>query len=185
MRDFLFSYFWKAEWIPLPWKAVEWGTWGYTVFLYSETRLGKEIIPKLRGRYINSRWWGTWLKHLFMPTNQMWSLRLFFSHLGMSNSLQPCGLWQEYWSGLPFSLGDLPDPEAEPMSPALTSGFFTAEPPGKPQNVVIKMLLLMPTYADSWGDYIPHHLETIFSYSCHLALNFLSPSSRSPWLSLI
>ena len=33
---------------------------------------------------------------------------------------------QEYWSGLPFpSPGDLPDPEIEPASPALASGFFT------------------------------------------------------------
>ena len=40
---------------------------------------------------------------------------------------------QEYWSGLPFpSPGDLPDPEIELMSPALTGGFFTAELPGKP-----------------------------------------------------
>ena len=40
---------------------------------------------------------------------------------------------QEYWSGLPFpSPGDLPDPETEPMSPALAGGFFTTEPPGKP-----------------------------------------------------
>ena len=40
---------------------------------------------------------------------------------------------QEYWSGLPFpSPGDLPDPGTEPMSPALTGWFFTAEPPGKP-----------------------------------------------------
>ena len=35
---------------------------------------------------------------------------------------------QEYWSGLPFpSLGNLPDPEIEPvslMSPALAGGFF-------------------------------------------------------------
>jgi len=39
---------------------------------------------------------------------------------------------QEYWSGLPFPTpGDLPDPEIEPMSPALASGFFIAEPPGK------------------------------------------------------
>ena len=39
---------------------------------------------------------------------------------------------QEYRSGLP---GDLPDPRIEPMSlasPALTGGFFTTEPPGKP-----------------------------------------------------
>ena len=40
---------------------------------------------------------------------------------------------QEYWSGLPFpSLGDLPGPGIEPMSPALTSMFFTTESPGNP-----------------------------------------------------
>ena len=43
---------------------------------------------------------------------------------------------QEYWSRLPFpSPGDLPNPLIKPtslMSPALTGGFFTAEPPGKP-----------------------------------------------------
>ena len=33
---------------------------------------------------------------------------------------------QEYWNGLPYpSPGDLPDPGIEPMSPALTGGFFT------------------------------------------------------------
>ena len=31
---------------------------------------------------------------------------------------------QEYWSGLPFpSLGDLPDPETEPVSATLAGGF--------------------------------------------------------------
>jgi len=40
---------------------------------------------------------------------------------------------QEYWSELPFpSLGDLPNPGIEPMSPALVGRFFTAEPSGKP-----------------------------------------------------
>ena len=40
-------------------------------------------------------------------------------------------------SGLPFlSAGDLLDAEIEPMSPALASLFFTAEPPGKPINTV-------------------------------------------------
>ena len=40
---------------------------------------------------------------------------------------------QEYWSGLPFPLpGDLPNPRIQPSSPALTAGFFTTEPPGKP-----------------------------------------------------
>ena len=40
---------------------------------------------------------------------------------------------QEYWSGLPFpSPGDLPNPGIEPSSPALSGGFFTTEPSGKP-----------------------------------------------------
>ena len=46
---------------------------------------------------------------------------------------------QEYWSGLPFPLpGDLPNPGMEPMclvSAALAGGFFTSEPPGKPEHV--------------------------------------------------
>ena len=48
---------------------------------------------------------------------------------------------QEYWSGLPFpSPGDLPDPEIEPLSPALqvisciARRFFTFEPPGEPKQ---------------------------------------------------
>ena len=42
---------------------------------------------------------------------------------------------QEYWSGLPFSSpGDLPDPEIKPASPALAGGFFTTEPPRKPNH---------------------------------------------------
>ena len=44
---------------------------------------------------------------------------------------------QEYWSGLPFPPpGDLPNPRIEPASlasPALAGGFFTTEPPRKPQ----------------------------------------------------
>ena len=42
---------------------------------------------------------------------------------------------QEYWSGLPFPPpGDLPDPEIEPMSPALPASLAdsTNEPLGKP-----------------------------------------------------
>ena len=43
---------------------------------------------------------------------------------------------QEYWRGLPFPLpGDLPNPGIELtslVSPALTGGFFTAEPLRKP-----------------------------------------------------
>ena len=42
---------------------------------------------------------------------------------------------QEYWSEKPFPPpGDLPNPGIKPVSPALASGFFTAEPPGKPRR---------------------------------------------------
>ena len=44
---------------------------------------------------------------------------------------------QEYWSGLPFPPpGDLPDLGIELVSPALAGGFFTTEPPGKPQAAI-------------------------------------------------
>ena len=45
---------------------------------------------------------------------------------------------QEYWSGLLFPPpGDLSNPGIKPMSsapPALAGGYFTTEPPGKPNN---------------------------------------------------
>ena len=38
------------------------------------------------------------------------------------------------WTELPFPTpGDLPDPGIKPTSLALAGGFFTSEPPGKPQ----------------------------------------------------
>ena len=47
---------------------------------------------------------------------------------------------QEHRSGLPFpSPGDLPDPGIEsesPVSPALAGGFFTTEPPRKPNLIL-------------------------------------------------
>ena len=46
---------------------------------------------------------------------------------------------QEYWSGLPFpSPENLPNPGIKPVSPALTGGFFTTEPPGKPSMLVVE-----------------------------------------------
>ena len=43
---------------------------------------------------------------------------------------------QKYWSGLPFhTKGDLPDPGIKLASPALAGGFFTTEPPGKPDII--------------------------------------------------
>ena len=44
----------------------------------------------------------------------------------------------EYWSRLPFpSPGDLPNPETEPESPALTGRFFTTGTPGKSSALYI------------------------------------------------
>ena len=56
---------------------------------------------------------------------------------------------QEYWSGLPCPPpGDLPDPGIKPASPAVTGGFFTTAPPGKPgrwrhtQNMNIDQIVI-------------------------------------------
>ena len=37
---------------------------------------------------------------------------------------------QEYWSGLPFPSGDLPDPGIEPGSPTLQADALPSEPQG-------------------------------------------------------
>ena len=45
---------------------------------------------------------------------------------------------EEYWNGLPFpSPGNLPNPGIKPTSPALAGRFFTTEPPGKPDRMVV------------------------------------------------
>ena len=42
---------------------------------------------------------------------------------------------QEYWSGLPLpSLGDLPNPGIERVSPALAGGFFTQSQQERPKK---------------------------------------------------
>jgi len=51
---------------------------------------------------------------------------------------------QEYWKELLFfTPGDLPDPEIEPVSPALAGRFFTTESPGKPLIQVHQDILMM------------------------------------------
>ena len=43
---------------------------------------------------------------------------------------------QEYWSGLPIpSLGDLPDPQIKPGSPALQADALPSETPGKLETI--------------------------------------------------
>ena len=41
---------------------------------------------------------------------------------------------QEYWSGMSFPSGDLPDPGTEPTSPALWADSLPREPTGKKKN---------------------------------------------------
>ena len=48
---------------------------------------------------------------------------------------------KEHWTGLPFPPpGDLPYPGMESASPALASGLFTNELPGKPQTAFFYLL---------------------------------------------
>ena len=43
---------------------------------------------------------------------------------------------QEYWSGLPIPfLGDLPDPQIKPGSPALQADALPSETPGKLETI--------------------------------------------------
>ena len=50
---------------------------------------------------------------------------------------------QVYWSGLPFpSPGDLPDPEIESRSLVLQADFLLSEPPGKPMQMNLKIIIL-------------------------------------------
>ena len=54
---------------------------------------------------------------------------------------------QECWSGLPFlPPGDLPKPGIEPASPAVVGRFFTTEPPGKPSQALLFILMPVSLY---------------------------------------
>ena len=51
---------------------------------------------------------------------------------------------EEYYSGFPFpSLGGLPDPGIEPLSPALVGRFFTTEPPGVMPSYIYFLSILL------------------------------------------
>ena len=52
---------------------------------------------------------------------------------------------------MPSFRGNLPDPGVEPTSPALTGGFFTTEPPGKPQMEETEGLK-KHTHTKTWGE---------------------------------
>ena len=57
---------------------------------------------------------------------------------------------QEYWSELPSPTpGDLLDPGIKLASPALVGGFFTTEPPGKPDSLVVQMVKSLPAIQET------------------------------------
>ena len=59
---------------------------------------------------------------------------------------------QEHWLGLPFpSIGDLPKPGVESMSPTLAGEFFTTEPSGKPRSMPCDILNFKDINFHFWG----------------------------------
>ena len=98
---------------------------------------------------------------------------------------------QEYWSGLPFpSSGDLPNQGIKPESPALQGRFFTIEPPGNIQYmVVITISFIVSTFSScsskkkEWllypGDlcYWTSITDVLFFSSSYLPFFFLTLSS--------
>ena len=75
---------------------------------------------------------------------------------------------QEYWSGLLFpSLGGLPDPGIEPKSPALTSRFFTTEPPGNPSVCVYIYKTSFYPLICPWTFLIHYSYLEYYKYHCY------------------
>ena len=74
-------------------------------------------------------------------------------------------LSQDYWSGLPYPPGDLPDPGIKPESPALQVDSLPTEPPGKPRNCMFnnlgKFTLLHSTYSISFSFFFPISFSTL------------------------
>ena len=60
---------------------------------------------------------------------------------------------QEYWSGLPFPSSGGSSQPRDQMSPALAGGFFTTEPPGKP-NIYDSLCCTLETNTVLYINYI-------------------------------
>ena len=86
---------------------------------------------------------------------------------------------QEYWSGLPFPPGDLPDSGIEPLSSALAGGFFITEPPGKPgYSLVNKAKWACGHGASRIGKVGRAHQFSSVHFSCSAAPDSLRPHER-------
>ena len=76
---------------------------------------------------------------------------------------------QEYWKELLFlTPGDLPDPEIEPVSPALAGRFFTTELPGKPLIQVHQDILMMK--------------DKLLIYWKHVLIKFITQNNPDQWV---
>ena len=79
---------------------------------------------------------------------------------------------QEYWSGLPFPPpGDPPNPGIKLMSlvsPSLAGGFFTTEPPGKPDVSSAGRKILLQ---NKLTDFIPPNSDIWVGLRCNTSLH--------------
>ena len=78
---------------------------------------------------------------------------------------------QQYWSWLPFpSLGSLPHPGIESMTPTLAGGFFTRSHLGSPTPARAQTFLLFPLSLQAplllpWVNCLPWTSLSFFSFS--------------------
>ena len=113
-------------------------------------------LPRFPLPFEVSRSQGTGFCRVSLPTEtvERWAISSEEGDLSKTGDWQSANIWlsatlwsvahqapmfmgfsrQEYWSGLPFPPPeDLLEPGIEPESPAWAGGFFTTEPPEKPQ----------------------------------------------------
>ena len=91
---------------------------------------------------------------------------------------------QEYWSGLPFPPGDLPNPGIEPRSPTLQADFLPSEPPRKPIKSVkcFKLSTLSKNIIQIVKLFIIYPIRQMTSESRSVVSNSLQPHGlHSPW----
>ena len=81
---------------------------------------------------------------------------------------------QEYWSGLPFSQEDLPNPGIELWSLALQADSLPSEPPGNPLVIPERVLERMRSYRT-----FSHGL--MFQFSRDGSRHTLPPGIQTHW----
>ena len=97
------------------------------------------IAPRERGTLHSKQCRGLSLLQLFLLLRT--SSRALSLHSVVAASALNPGLWSRDSIVVPHrvscfsSMWDLPEPQIEPMCPALTGGFFTTEPSGKPSLI--------------------------------------------------